>query len=93
MRGVERTCCPLCGGRIIVSDLYQLSHDYVITKKGVLSKRYTKGPEGSMECMIAACENAPDKCPAIWDSDSFDIGEDGHFYDYKYEGHQGASGA
>lgn len=77
--------CPLCGGRIVVSDLYQSSHDYVITRKGVLSKRYAKGPEGSMECMIAACEHAPDKCPAIWDADSFYIGEDGHFYDCKYE--------
>lgn len=89
MKGIKRTRCPLCGGRIIVSDLYQVSHDHVITKSGVMSKRFTKGPEGSIECMIAACEHAPDDCPAIWDADSFDIDGKGYFYDNKYEGRGG----
>ena len=84
MRGIKRTRCPLCGGRIVVSDLFQISHDYVVTAKGVLSKRFTKSAEGSIECMIAACKNAPDNCLANWDADSFYIDEKGHFYDHKY---------
>lgn len=84
MRGIMRKRCPLCGGRIVISDLYQISHDYVITAKGVVSKRFTKSSEGSMECMLAACENAPDKCSGIWDADAFYLDEEGRFFDCKY---------
>ena len=41
-------CCPLCGGRIIVSDLCQYSVDYVVLKKpfGKLSKKAKKVDNG-----------------------------------------------
>lgn len=46
--GVKRDCCPLCGGRIIVSDLCQYSVDYVVLKKpfGKLSKKAKKVDNG-----------------------------------------------
>lgn len=80
-----RNRCPKCGGRIIVSDLYQYSMDYVVLKKpaGELSKNAKKRDAGPMEVMIAGCEN-PD-CDAFWESDDFYISDD-CFYDEKYVG-------
>ncbi len=37
--GIRRTRCPLCGGDIIVSDLYQVSHDHKLTKSGRVSEK------------------------------------------------------
>lgn len=79
--GVPRKCCPLCGQKIVVSALYQYSHDYETTKKGKLSERYKTVDCGPLEVAIAACKN-PD-CEARWDSDEFFI-EDGVFIDFKY---------
>ena len=83
--GIIRKCCPLCGGRIIVSDLYQISYNYAMTKSGKLSKQYSVSSPGSMEASIAACENAPDRCTASWDTDSFIVDEKGRFIDLLYK--------
>lgn len=83
--GMKIKRCPLCGGKIIVSALYQISHDYTVTKNGKLSKKYTKGGIGSLDASIAACENARyDKCSAIWGCDEFEIADDDCFVDFKY---------
>ena len=82
----RRNACPLCGGKIIVSVLYQLSYDYTVTKSGKLSKRYSVSAPGPLDAEIAACENAPDKCKATWDTDEFYIDEKNRFVDLKYGG-------
>ena len=79
--GMKRKCCPKCGGTIIVSFLYQTSHNYKVNKRGKLSKTFTKSDEGPMEVAIAACES----CPARWDADDFTIEADNTFMDLKYE--------
>ena len=79
VRGVERRKCPLCGGEIEISYLYQYSHDYKLTKSGRISKRYTTRDCGSMEVSIAGC-----KCGANWNADEFEITREGRFVDYKY---------
>ncbi len=78
--GKQRTKCPLCGGEIIVSDLYQYSHDYKLTKSGRLSKKYTVSNAGTEEAVVAGCT-----CGANWGIGEFDITKDGYFVDYKYE--------
>lgn len=79
-----RDRCPLCGGKIVVSDLYQTSHDFEVRRGGKVSRRYTVTDCGSMEVSVAGCA---DRCGAYWDADSFYIGADGKFYDQKY--HEG----
>lgn len=81
-----RKACPLCGGKIVVSALYQISYNYTVTKSGKLSKKYSVSSPGSMEVSIAACENAPDKCSATWDADQFYIDEKDRFVDMRYGG-------
>lgn len=78
---IKRKCCPKCGGTIIVSFLYQTSHDYKLTKKGKLRKSFTRSGEGPMDVAIASCES----CPARWESGDFSIDADGTFLDMKYE--------
>ena len=73
-------CCPKCGGTIIVSYLYQISHDYVLTKRGRLSKRFTRTPEGPMDASVASCRN----CGLYWEVGDFAIDADGSFVDFKY---------
>ena len=82
--GVKRDRCPLCGERIIVSNLCQYSMDYVVLKKpsGKLSKKAKKVDNGSIECMIAGCQN-PD-CEAHWDEGEFYIDSWDYFVDEKY---------
>ena len=79
MDAARRKCCPKCGGKIRVSFLYQTSHDYVLTKRGKLSKRFTRDGEHELEVAIATCV----ACDADWDTDDFYV-EDGCFYDWKY---------
>lgn len=74
-----RSRCPLCGGKIVVSFLYQYSLDHVVGRNGRLRKTFKKVEGGPMEVAIAACSD----CEAFWDTDSFDIC-DGVFYDRKY---------
>lgn len=76
-------CCPLCGGRIVVSVLQQYSFDYVMLKDGTISKRYKRGVSGSMDACIAACENVC-SCGAQWEVDEFEIDSNRRFFDYKY---------
>lgn len=78
--GKRRTKCPLCGGEIIVSNLFQYSHDYRFTKSGRISKRYTTVDNGPIEVAIAGC-----RCGANWGDGEFLIDDKGHFIDYKYE--------
>ena len=35
------TKCPACGGQLIISEHYTFSRDYMITSKGILSKRFS----------------------------------------------------
>ena len=83
MDGIRRKKCPLCGGDIFVSELYQYSHDYTITKSGKVSRKYKKQDCGSVEVSVAGCE-----CGANWDADQFKITAEGYFIDYKYIGEE-----
>ena len=76
--GVIRDSCPVCGGTICVSALYQYSHEHRVLKGGRLSKRFKKYDNGSMEAAIAYCDN----CDCTWDADQFDVIND-MFYDYR----------
>lgn len=82
--GVKRNSCPLCGRRIIVSELCQYSLDYAVLKKpyGKLSKKYKRIDNGPTECMVAGCENP--SCNAYWEVDKFYIDSDDCFIDEKY---------
>lgn len=77
--GKARNCCPLCGGKIVVSFLYQYSLDHIVGRNGRLRKTFKKTEGGPMEVAVAACS----ECEAFWDADSFDIYDD-VFYDFKY---------
>lgn len=46
-------CCPLCGGRIVVSVLYQCSLDYVMRQDGTIGNRCKRGKSGPMDASIA----------------------------------------
>lgn len=59
MEGIVRDRCPLCGGKIVVSDLYQTSHDFEVRRGGKVSRRYTVTDCGSMEVSVAGCA---DRC-------------------------------
>lgn len=56
--------CPNCGGAIILSEFYTYTLDFRITKKGTISKRYTKSTVGPIDCMTAYC----DGCQSSWDA-------------------------
>ena len=64
--------CPVCGGRLVVSDFYSLSRDYRITKKGVLSKRCSTSDPGPLDCTTASCLD----CNASWDADHVTVDAD-----------------
>ena len=52
--GMEIKCCPLCGGRIVVSNLYQYSLDYTMRKDGKIGKRYKRGDDGAVDALLLA---------------------------------------
>lgn len=81
--GTAIKCCPLCGGRIVVSNLYQHSLDYTMRKDGKIGKRHKRGDDGPMDVSLASCENYK-ICDARWEAEEFFVGPDGTFYDYKY---------
>ena len=66
------TACPECGGRLKLSEFYTFSRDYDITKKGRMSKRYTKGEAGPIDCITAYCAD----CNAVWDASKVCIESD-----------------
>ena len=76
--GVPRNCCPVCGGRIIVSYYYQYSKDYFVKKDGKLSSRYKVVDGGPEEASTAICES----CDMYWNMMEFDVIKD-QFLDYK----------
>ena len=80
--GTAIKCCPLCGGRIVVSNLYQYSLDYTMRKDGKIGKRYKRGDDGAVDVSLASCENYK-TCDARWEEEFF-VEPDGTFYDYKY---------
>lgn len=53
--GTVIKCCPLCGGRIVVSNLYQYSLDYTMRKDGKIGKRYKRGDDGAVDVSLASC--------------------------------------
>lgn len=80
--GTVIKCCPRCGGRIVVSNLYQYSLNYTMRKDGKIGKRCTRGDDGAMDVSLASCENYK-TCDARWEEEFF-VEPDGTFYDYKY---------
>lgn len=78
--GKRRTKCPLCGGEIEVSTIYQYSCVRKLTKNGRIAKRYSVVDGGDMEVSVAGC-----RCGACWDTAEFLIDEKGYFIDYKYK--------
>lgn len=66
------TCCPHCGGKLLVSIHLGLTHDYTITKAGVLSRRYTVSPPGELGCTTAFCVD----CKRAWDGDQVFVEQD-----------------
>ena len=82
INGVKRSCCPRCGGKIEVSDLFQYTLNYVVCKSGKLSKRYRKYDNGSIDTSLAACING---CGVLWEDGEFWVEADGSFVDLKYK--------
>lgn len=80
--GTKIKCCPICGGRIVVSDLYQYSLNYTMRKDGKIGKRGKRADNGPIDESIAACENFK-ICGAQWETDDFVV-KKGAFIDYKY---------
>lgn len=78
-----RKCCPNCGGKIVVSELYQYSVDQVVGKSGRLLKKRRKVDGGPTECIVASCENAVN-CDTSWGVFDFYIDQDGYFHDRQY---------
>mgnify|MGYP000240729551 CR=1 FL=1 len=76
--GTAIKCCPLCGGRIVVSNLYQYSLDYTMRKDGKIGKWYKRGNDGSMNVSLASCENYK-TCDARWEEEEFFVEPDGTF--------------
>lgn len=66
------TKCPYCGGRLIAHEFHSLSHDYKVTTKGRLSKRYTLSNRGSIGAWNVSCS----KCETVWEDDEIVIDGD-----------------
>ena len=70
------TRCPKCGGTLVVSDFYTFSREYKVTRKGLLSKRYTKTDAGAIECLNAFCTD----CNSIWDASEVCVESSGEVF-------------
>lgn len=70
---VSAAKCPKCGGRMMMSEHFALTHDYRVRKDGRLYKRYKKSAEGFVDCVTAYCEN----CKTYWDGDNTACETDG----------------
>lgn len=64
--------CPVCGNKLVVSFYCSFSRDYTITRRGALSKRYSKSVESPLDCVTAACLD----CGAEWEQDDVMIVDD-----------------
>lgn len=80
---VKRKCCPLCGGAIIISYLYQTSHEYRITKSGKIANRFKRYGEHPLDSSFATCSNNG-QCYAYWSEMDFSVDNQGYFWDEKY---------
>lgn len=69
---IQITCCPYCGGKVLVSIHFGVTHDFAITKAGVLSRRYTVSPPGPLDCITAHCQD----CGKTWDSNQMVVDQD-----------------
>lgn len=49
--------CPICGGKLIYSALYQYALNYGIKSNGTLTKSRKKEDIGPMECGFIYCAN------------------------------------
>lgn len=58
--------CPCCGGRMVLSEHFNLTHDYLIRKDGQPRKEYKKSSEGAIDCLTAFCSD----CGRGWDGDN-----------------------
>lgn len=65
--------CPICGeeNTLSVCFLKQYSHNYKITKKGILSKKYTVEDAGSIEVSVLVCKNGCNVNDLDWELDRF----------------------
>lgn len=78
-------CCPKCGGTIIVSRLYMYSLSSPIGRRGKLLKKTKHNDDGSLDQMLACCENyISQECDVTWNSDEFFLDENEYFVDLKY---------
>lgn len=68
--------CPYCGGELILSEFYTFTLDFRITKKGKLSKRFTRSDAGPIDCMTAYC----DRCNSNWDATQVCVEADGDVF-------------
>ena len=57
---------------MLVSIHYELTHDYTITKAGILSRRYIVSPPGPLDCITAFCVG----CERAWDSSQVVVEQD-----------------
>lgn len=83
--GVCRNACPHCGGKIIVSVLYQRTYVHPVGRSCKVLKRYTASSDGPMDCALASCEHFPESCDVCWEVGDFGIDQNGKFIDFKYE--------
>lgn len=72
---VKANKCPACGGQMIMSEHYALTHDHIVRANGKPYKRFTRSAEGPIDCVTAYCNG----CGAYWDADNTMWGSDGVF--------------
>lgn len=63
---VTASKCPKCGGRMMMSEHFASTHDYLIRKDGRLYKRFRRSAEGPVDCVTAVCLD----CETYWDGDN-----------------------
>lgn len=63
--------CPICGNEdtLSICFLYQYSKIYPITKKGFVSKKYSKEDNGSEEVAVLVCDAGCNVNDLDWDWD------------------------
>lgn len=69
-------CCPHCKGELLISFHFSFTKDFKITRDGVMSKRFKRSTDGSLECSTGYCSD----CGAVFDEDQICVEEDGAVY-------------